>query len=110
MYNIIELDDDSLMRHIRLCKMRNSVRYSCELLDKEIKRKLSDTNILARRILSNYLNTEAEERICWWIKCCYNLGWIDDFNYSCRLFDEMRKIVEKIDLMYFYNILYYRLL
>ena len=58
MYNITELDDDSLRRHIRLCKMRNSVRYSCELLDKEIKRKLSDTNMLVRRILSNYLNME----------------------------------------------------
>ena len=106
MLEIRNLNNDELMRQIRLNKIRNSIPYNCTKLDREMKRKLSDTHIIVRRILRNYFEYEAEERVNWWIKFCYYMSWIDYLDYNNILINERKRLIESSNLEYYYDVLF----
>ena len=110
MLEIRNLNNDELMRRMRLSKMRNSIGYNCKILDREMKRKLNDTDVLVRKILRNYFEYEAELRVSWWIKFFYYMSWINNLDYNNILMNERKSLIESSNLEYYYDVLFKRLL
>ena len=106
MLEIRKLNNDELMRQIRLNKVRNSIPYNCSILDREMKRKLNDTHIIVRKILKKYFEYEAEERVNWWIKFCYYMNWIDYLDYNNILINERKRLIESSNFEYYYDVLF----
>jgi len=110
MLDIHNLDNESLIRKIKLNRIKGSIRYSSELLDKDIKKKLNSTHLLVKKVLNNYLDLEAEERVNWWIKFCYNNGFINYVDYHNIMMNEKKELLRSVDLDYYYKVLFSKLL
>ena len=110
MLSIHNLDSVSLRRRIKLNKIKGSVRYSSELLDQDIKRKLYNIDLMVKEILNTYLNNEAEERVNYWIKICYHMSWINNFDFNNIINNEKKKLMESLDLENYYKVLFNKLL